>query len=513
MSTQIERSLSRAKKLEANSDLRGALHILESVVQRFPHNPRAVARRDNTRLKLLRKTAGLNPPDDVQYKLKALHDNAKWPELLKATSLLMDVHPNSTLLMNMLGIAHLELGNLNASEREHRKALARNPNLAGTHINLGNALQAQGKILEAIECYKISISKEPNIAEAYNNLANCLNVFGNYDEVENHYQTAVEKKPNYSDAKYNLGGIKLLKGEFKEGWHLREYRWDRPDFKPHIERFSEPQWNGEKTKTLFVWAEQGIGDEAMFASCLNELLSYAEQLVVSVDKRSISLFERSFPNITFVDRNANIHDVKFDHHVSAMTAVAFLRPNLEAFTSAPSNYMKACDKRVTKIRQKLEAEANGRPIIGVSWFTKAKVGAVLRSISIVDLINQLPENAYIVNLQYGDVEQDRKKLNRYTGKDIFVETGVDNKNDIDGLCALISACDRIVSVDNATVHFAGALGKTCDVLVPFTGDWRWGMNWRRDTYWYPSLNLHRQIEPWDWSGGLSSLKLALEKNS
>ena len=511
MSAMLERSLSKAKKLEAASDLKGALDLLEGVVKKFPQNPRVIAHRDSTRLKLLRKTAGLNPPDDVQKKLKSLFDAAKWPELLKATSLLIDVHPNSTLLMNMLGIAHLELGNFDASEREHRKALARNFNLAGTHINLGNALQAQGKILEAIECYKISISKDPNIAEAYNNLANCLNVFGNYDEVENYYQNAVKKNPNYSDAKYNLGGIKLLKGEFKEGWGLREYRWDRPDFKPHIERFSEPQWNGQKTNTLFIWSEQGIGDEVMFASGLGELSAYAEQLVVSVDKRSIGLFQRSFPNINFVDRNASIHDVKFDHHVSAMTAVGLLRPNLEAFSSTPHNYIKACDKRETKIRQKLEAEADGRPIIGVSWFTNAKVGAVLRSLSIIDLINQLPEDAYVVNLQYGDVEPDRKKLNRYTGKDLFVDTGVDNKNDIDGLCALISACDRVVSVDNATVHFAGALGKKCDVLLPFTGDWRWGMNWRQNSYWYPSLNLHRQIEPWDWSSALSSLKLALEK--
>jgi ADP-heptose:LPS heptosyltransferase len=193
-----------------------------------------------------------------------------------------------------------------------------------------------------------------------------------------------------------------------------------------------------------------------------------------------------------------------------MTALALLRPNLDAFASPSFNYIKACDKRVTKLREKLQAEADGRPIIGVSWFTKAKIGAALRSLSIVDLINQLPEDAYIVNLQYGNIEPDRKKLKRHSGKDLFVDTGVDNENDIDGLCALIGACDRIVSVDNATVHFAGALGKTCDVLLPFTGDWRWGLNWRQESYWYSSLTLHRQVEPWDWSPALISLKLALE---
>ena len=107
-------------------------------------------------------------------------------------------------------------------------------------------------------------------------------------------------------------------------------------------------------------------------------------------------------------------------------------------------------------------------------------------------------------------EKAKNLREKIVGEYNYVEY-VDNKNDIDGLCALISACDRVVSVDNATVHFAGALGKKCDVLLPFTGDWRWGMNWRRESYWYPSLDLHRQIEPWDWSSALSSLKLALEK--
>ena len=509
MSAMIERSLNKAKRLESNSDLRGALDILEGVVRQFPQNPRVIAQRDNARLKLLRSTAGLNPPDEVQFKLKALHDGAKWQQLLKATGLLLDVHPNSTLLLNMSGIAHLELGDFAEAENKHRKALAQNKNLAGSYINLGNALQAQGKILEAIKCYRISISKNPNIAEAYNNLANCLNVFGNYDEVEACYKKAIEKNQSYSDAKYNLGGIKLLKGEFKEGWQLRENRWERPDFKPHIERFSTPQWNGEKTRTLFVWAEQGIGDEVMFASCLNELQLLAEKLIVSVDKRCIALFKRSFPNITFVDRKADIGEISFDQHVSAMTALAILRPALENFSNASPKYIKACQDRVTKLRAKLEKEASGRPIIGISWSTKAKVGAMLRSLSIVDLVKQLPEDAFLVNLQYGEVGADCKKLSRYCDKHLFLDTDVDNKNDIDGLCALIDACDRVVSIDNATVHFAGALGKPCDVFLPFTGDWRWGMNWRDKTYWYPSLTLHRQTEPWEWKGAFESFKLTV----
>ena len=68
---------------------------------------------------------------------------------------------------------------------------------------------------------------------------------------------------------------------------------------------------------------------------------------------------------------------------------------------------------------------------------------------------------------------------------------VDLFNDIDGLAALICACDAVVSVDNTTVHLGGALGAPVSVLLPFHPDWRWQLN-RSDSPWYPSLTLLRQ---------------------
>jgi tetratricopeptide (TPR) repeat protein len=65
--------------------------------------------------------------------------------------------------------------------------------------------------------------------------------------------------------------------------------------------------------------------------------------------------------------------------------------------------------------------------------------------------------------------------------------------------ALISQLDLVISIDTATVHLAGALGKPCWVLLPWFGcDWRW-LEHRDDSPWYPGiLRLFRQAREENW---------------
>ena len=64
--------------------------------------------------------------------------------------------------------------------------------------------------------------------------------------------------------------------------------------------------------------------------------------------------------------------------------------------------------------------------------------------------------------------------------------------------------DRVLCVDTSVAHLAGALGVETHILLPFTPDWRWGLE-VCDTPWYPSVTLHRQDAPGDWQPVLSAL--------
>ena len=82
------------------------------------------------------------------------------------------------------------------------------------------------------------------------------------------------------------------------------------------------------------------------------------------------------------------------------------------------------------------------------------------------------------------------------------------RNDFDGLAALESELDLVISVDTSLAHLAGALGKPVWVLLHHVPDWRWMLR-RPDSPWYPTARLFRQQAPGDWSHPLREVEEAL----
>jgi hypothetical protein len=68
----------------------------------------------------------------------------------------------------------------------------------------------------------------------------------------------------------------------------------------------------------------------------------------------------------------------------------------------------------------------------------------------------------------------------------------------------------VVSVDNTTVHLAGALGASTYALLPHPSDWRWMHDGERSP-WYDSVHLCRQQHSGDWSGALTALARSLPR--
>jgi hypothetical protein len=75
---------------------------------------------------------------------------------------------------------------------------------------------------------------------------------------------------------------------------------------------------------------------------------------------------------------------------------------------------------------------------------------------------------------------------------------------IEGLAAIISELDLVITVDTLAAHLAGALGVKTWVLLQYQADWRW-MHDRSDCPWYPSAQLFRQPVPGDWKSVVASV--------
>jgi len=73
-----------------------------------------------------------------------------------------------------------------------------------TETNLAVALQAEGRIDEAIDHYQRAIALQPEYAPAYNNLGAALHAKGRHDEAIATYQQALRLRPDFPLAHYNL---------------------------------------------------------------------------------------------------------------------------------------------------------------------------------------------------------------------------------------------------------------------------------------------------------------------
>ena len=112
---------------------------------------------------------------------------------------------------------------------------------------------------------------------------------------------------------------------------------------------------------------------------------------------------------------------------------------------------------------------------------------------------RLPDCRFI-DLQYGDTRADREAIEADFGVKVERMPDVDNTNDIDGLAALITACDVVVTTSNTTAHLAGALGKETYILVPSGRGrmWYW-FRGREDSPFYPRVRLKRQRPKQHWA--------------
>jgi ADP-heptose:LPS heptosyltransferase len=239
---------------------------------------------------------------------------------------------------------------------------------------------------------------------------------------------------------------------------------------------------------------------------ISELNGKIKNLIFECDKRLIPIFRRSFSkDIKYISDRREVSEKDYDSHVPIDLLPYHFRQNLDSFRNSSPGWLQANSQKADAIRQKF-VEKKGK-IVGISWLTESNLPlSCHRNIKLEELAEPLKQfELALVNLQYGDVSGQITSLGFNHGIDVLKIPDLDLFNDIDGLAAAISACDFIVSIDNLTVHLAGALGVDTKVLLPYVPDERWGLG-TTESYWYKSLALYRQTKRGDWHEALRQLK-------
>jgi hypothetical protein len=240
---------------------------------------------------------------------------------------------------------------------------------------------------------------------------------------------------------------------------------------------------------------------------LPDLRGLVGSLTVEVEERLIPLFERSFPFAEFIAYDhRRLHPGPADAQIPIGGLGRFFRR--EAFAPPADGYLRCDEARAAELRARLD---DGRLVVGLSWHSQNKKLAASKSVRLADLAAALgrPE-CRLVDLQYGDNDAERAAVASDLGIAVEKLPDVDNTDDLDGLAALIRACDLVVTVSNTTAHLAGAIGAETHVLVASGRGrmWCW-LRDRNDSPFYPRVQLWRQPLGQDWSGPLSGAAAAV----
>ena len=365
-------------------------------------------------------------------------------------------------------------------------------------LQIGVNLSNEDKFDEAIKEFD-------KIAELYNAMVQALIQRGRshwemkrWDLATEDFNKAQAMDPANMDIPWTMALMNLQKRNFPEGWKTFDYRWESKKFDSPRLKTNKPQWElGKGYKDLLVWSEQGVGDQILYCSLLRHLKTLVPELTVLMDARLIPLFKRSFSDIQFVPQNARVWDI--DSQIPMGSIAKELIPemaDIPKFRADP--YLIPDYSRSSAIRADFNLKP-GEKLVGLSWASGAPRIGNHKSAALTDFLPflQIP-NTRFVSLQYGDHYAEAYELEKTHGIQIEQVLDIDNTQDLDGLAALINACDAVVTVSNATGHLAGAIGvKT--FLLDSNKLWYWNSCVGNQNLWYPSVSTYPKdsaIAPW-----------------
>lgn len=355
------------------------------------------------------------------------------------------------------------------------------------------------KFDEALPALDDIINLDPLVTSAYLQRGRAHWEMHRWDLALKDFNRALVLAPDNADGQWTVGLIELQLGNFERGWELYDKRWDSKLFKSPRLKTRLPEWRPWRGyQSVLVWCEQGIGDQIIYGSMLRAVRKCTKKVTAMVDVRLMNLFQRANPDIQFVPHDTKIKNSEYDSQIAvASIGRHFIKQLSDISNYVSTNYLAHDLNRVPQTKAELRAKPDDF-VIGLSWASTSPRIDKHKSVTLDELVGlwDIP-NAKIVNLQYGKPQGDIKPFEDKTGK-IVHEFYTDNFFDLEGVAAAMSLCHVIVSVSNANVHLAAAMGKPVYVLDA-NKLWYWNHKDGNRSLFYPSVKLfprESMTAPW-----------------
>jgi tetratricopeptide (TPR) repeat protein len=383
-----------------------------------------------------------------------------------------DLMPFSDKAWVNLATSLMDLQKLGDAEVALKRSLALSPALIESLNNLGFLYINHPDYQSAERCFRAALVTEPRYAAPHAGLAEVNFLQDRAETALEYSQRALELTPGDPQMRTRRAIQLLTAGRVHEGWRLRDARLEARDAIEHRRR--PPRWDGAPLagRSLLVTAEEGIGDEILFASCFPDVIASAGRCVLECDARLLGVFQRSFPTAQVEpvrrsgDRFKPIQDYDWlpksppvDLAIESGSLFQHFRPNLASYEGARP-YLTADETLVANWRERLDALSPGLKI-GFTW--RSKELSRFRNSHYTTLddwsdLFTLPD-CHFISMQYGngwatEIDDARDRL----GCEITVFEDADLSDDFETIFALSAALDLIICPSSTVSWVGGALG-------------------------------------------------------
>ena len=429
------------------------------------------------------------------------HKNGDLAAAIEAYGKALVLDPGAADTYNNLGVALRSTGKLRAAIACYRRGLVLHPNHPNIYSNMGNAYRELGHLQLSVASHHKAIKLNSKNAEAYYNLGLALRDLGQIQQSLRAFETTLQLNPTHAECRCDRSLTLLSMGDFKRGLDEYEWRWKLDRNPPR--KFDKPIWNGSelKGKTLLIHQEQDIGDMIQFARYIPMIKDRGGRVILETQPE-LSRLMSTAPGVDGVTVCGS-ELPEYDCYIPMMSLARLFATTLDTIPK-PIPYLTPPEQPYIPLPASLDTQYK----VGIAWAGNAThINDKNRSCDFsyfIELMGIPSINIY--SLQKGENEADIK----VNGCQALVVDMAPSLNDFADAAALIQNLDLVISVDTATAHLAGTLGKPVWLVLPFSADWRW-LHETAQSPWYPSMRIFRQRQPGNWDQVFRDIRRALHE--
>jgi tetratricopeptide (TPR) repeat protein len=419
--------------------------------------------------------------------------------IVKAAQLFSDLtrdFPMHPLPHANLGMMLRRMGKLEAAVTSYQRALALAPDNANTLSSLGNALRALGRLNEAEKVQARAVQMTPTDRSLRYNHALTLRDMRKINEALRILATLHDENPDDAEVAWDLAITQLQLGDYTKGFKGYEARWRLPRNETKLR--DGPQWNGEKItgKRILLQSEQGFGDALQFARYIPLLAARGARIVVECLPELKSLLATIEGVEHVVIKGEPAPEVDWSIPLLSLP---------RAFGTALATIPAKVPYLRTPQRVNLPRRPGTSLQVGLVWAGKPTPRDRSWPLPMLAPLMEDPRITFF-SLQIGP----RATELASNGMDRLVMDLGPHLKDFSATAVAMNALDLILTIDTASAHLAGALGRPTFVLLRYVSDWRWH-DYREDSPWYPTMRLFRQLKPDDFTQPIERVREAIKR--